>query len=60
MFTIVVFYDIGNADSSMDFGNSHDDYGVGARVKTPFGSIRIDYAKGEYENRTYFGFGEMF
>ena len=60
MFTIVVFYDIGNADSSMDFNNAHDDYGVGARVKTPFGSIRVDYAKGEYENRTYFGFGEMF
>ncbi|MBQ3448210.1 MAG: BamA/TamA family outer membrane protein, partial [Synergistaceae bacterium] len=40
--------------------NYHDDYGLGVRVKTPFGNLRIDYAKGEEENRTYFGFGEMF
>ena len=39
---------------------AHDDYGVGVRVKTPFGNLRVDYAKGEDENRTYFGFGEMF
>ena len=58
--SIVGFYDIGNADEKMDWDNFHDSYGVGARVKTPFGSLRIDYAKGEEENRTYFGFGEMF
>ncbi|MBQ9565037.1 MAG: BamA/TamA family outer membrane protein [Synergistaceae bacterium] len=59
-FSIVGFYDIGNADSSMDWGNLHDDYGVGVRVKTPFGNLRVDFAHGEDENRTYFGFGEMF
>ena len=58
--TLVGFYDIGNADSKMDWSNYHDDYGVGLRVKTPFGNLRVDYAKGEDENRTYFGFGEMF
>ncbi len=58
--TLVGFYDIGNADSKMDWSNYHDDYGVGLRVKTPFGNLRVDYAKGENENRTYFGFGEMF
>ena len=58
--TIVGFYDIGNADSKMDWSNYHDDYGFGVRVKTPFGSLRLDYAMGEDENRTYFGFGEMF
>ena len=59
-FSIVGFYDIGNADETMDWDNYHDDYGLGLRVKTPFGNLRIDYAKGEDENRTYFGFGEMF
>ena len=60
MLTVVGFYDIGNADDFMDWDNYHDDYGIGVRVKTPFGSFRVDYAYGEYENRTYFGFGEMF
>ncbi|MBR1658245.1 MAG: BamA/TamA family outer membrane protein [Synergistaceae bacterium] len=58
--TVVGFYDIGNADETMDWSNYHDDYGLGLRVKTPFGNLRVDYAKGETENRTYFGFGEMF
>lgn len=58
--SLVGFYDIGNADNKMDWSNYHDDYGLGLRVKTPFGNLRIDYAKGEDENRTYFGFGEMF
>ena len=60
MFSIVGFYDIGDADETMNWDNYHDNYGFGARVKTPFGNLRIDYAKGEDENRTYFGFGEMF
>ena len=58
--SLVGFYDIGNADRTMDWSNYHDDYGLGVRVKTPFGNLRIDYAKGKDENRTYFGFGEMF
>ena len=58
--SLVGFYDIGNADEKMDWSNYHDDYGIGVRVKTPFGNLRLDYAKGESENRTYFGFGEMF
>ncbi len=59
-FTLVGFYDIGNADNKMDWGDLHDDYGFGLRVKTPFGNLRLDYAYGEDENKTYFGFGEMF
>ena len=58
--SLVGFYDIGNADEKFDWSNYHDDYGIGVRVKTPFGNLRVDYAKGEDENRTYFGFGEMF
>ncbi len=60
MLSIVGFYDIGNADDTMDWDDYHDNFGIGARIKTPFGSMRVDYAKGEEENRTYFGFGEMF
>ena len=59
-FTLVGFYDVGNADSSMDWGDLHDDYGLGIRVKTPFGDLRLDYAHGDDEDKTYFGFGEMF
>ena len=59
-FTLVGFYDVGNADSGMDWGDLHDDYGLGIRVKTPFGNLRLDYAHGDDENKTYFGFGEMF
>lgn len=58
--SFVGFYDIGNADETMNWSDYHDDWGVGVRVKTPFGNLRIDYAKGEDENKTYFGFGEMF
>lgn len=58
--SLVGFYDIGNADAKMDWKNYHDDYGLGVRVKTPFGNLRVDYARGKEENRTYFGFGEMF
>ena len=60
MLTLVGFYDIGNAADEMDWDDYHDNWGIGVRVKTPFGSMRIDYAYGEDENRTYFGFGEMF
>ena len=38
----------------------HDNYGLGIRVKTPFGNLRLDYAYGDDENKTYFGFGEIF
>ena len=59
-FTLVGFFDVGNASNSMDWGDLHDNYGVGVRVKTPFGNLRVDYAHGEDENKTYFGFGDMF
>ncbi len=58
--SLVGFYDIGNADEDFHWSDYHDNYGIGVRVKTPFGNVRVDYAKGEDENRTYFGFGEMF
>ncbi len=61
-FSLVVFYDVGNAwlDEGIDFSDLHDAWGIGVRVKTPLGNFRVDYAQGETENRTHFGFGEMF
>jgi outer membrane protein insertion porin family len=59
-FEIVGFYDAGNAANDMDWGKLYDNYGVGLRVKTPMGLIRLDYATGGDESRTYFGFGQMF
>jgi outer membrane protein insertion porin family len=59
-FELVGFYDIGNAANEMDWGDFHDNYGVGLRVKTPMGQVRLDYATGGDEGRTYFGFGQMF
>ncbi|MDY3868668.1 MAG: BamA/TamA family outer membrane protein [Pyramidobacter sp.] len=63
-FSIVAFYDIGNAwntesGAGFDFNDLLDCPGVGVRVKTPLGNIRVDVAKGD-ETQFHFGFGEMF
>jgi outer membrane protein insertion porin family len=59
-FELVGFYDVGNAANNMDWGEVYDNFGVGLRVKTPMGQLRLDYATGGDENRTYFGFGQLF
>ena len=65
MFSFVVFYDIGrawrtNLDSDpgffKDFGSAP---GIGVRINTPLGNLRLDYADGE-EGKFHFGFGELF
>jgi outer membrane protein insertion porin family len=59
-FELVGFYDVGNADNDMKWDTLYDNWGIGVRVKTPMGQIRLDYAMGGDEDRTYFGFGQMF
>lgn len=59
-FELVGFYDAGNAGNSMDWGTLYDNYGIGLRVKTPMGLLRLDFATGGDEDRTYFGFGQLF
>lgn len=58
----VVFGDIGKAWDGE--GYKLDDLkagvGVGIRVATPLGPVRIDYAKGEEGGRTHFSFGGQF
>ncbi len=63
-FSIVFFYDIGNAwdktiGASFDLNDLEDSPGIGVRVKTPLGNIRVDVGKGD-ETEFHFGFGEMF
>jgi outer membrane protein insertion porin family len=63
--SLVLFYDLGRAwdtrhDESFDLGELMDGYGVGFRVKTPLGNLRLDFAQGDDESRVHFGFGEMF
>jgi outer membrane protein insertion porin family len=63
--SLVFFYDIGKVwDSyigeSFDFGDLADGHGIGVRVRTPLGNLRLDFAQGDDESRIHFGFGEMF
>lgn len=60
-FTLVGFFDIGNAGNDISyFSDLNSNYGMGVRVSTPMGNLRLDYAMGGNENRFYFGFGETF
>ena len=61
----MIFYDTGKAwkkslGESFSFSDLASDKGVGIRVKTPIGNLRLDFAQGDDETQTNFGFGEMF
>jgi outer membrane protein insertion porin family len=58
----VVFSDIGKAWSGEGYklNDLKSSIGVGLRVTTPIGPIRLDYAKGEEGGRTHFSFGSQF
>lgn len=63
--SLVLFYDVGRAwDSNKGEGFSWNElskgYGLGVRVRTPLGNLRLDFAQGNEESRVHFGFGEMF
>lgn len=56
----VVFTDAGYAADNFSLGDLKESVGVGLRVTTPIGPIRIDYAKGDQGARTHFSFGGQF
>jgi len=58
----VVFSDLGNAwtGDGYKLNNLVGSVGVGIRVSTPIGPIRIDYAQGSQGGRTHFSFGGQF
>ena len=63
--SLVFFYDWGMAwdtrrGESFDLGDLSEGYGIGFRVRTPIGNLRLDLASGSDESRVHFGFGEMF
>ncbi|MBP2627215.1 MAG: surface antigen [Firmicutes bacterium] len=58
----VVFTDIGKAwdGEGYKLNDLEASVGVGVRVSTPIGPIRIDYAKGSQGAKTHFSFGGQF
>jgi len=64
MLSFVLFYDVGRAwDMGSYNSKGNDDWGsspgIGIRLNTPLGNLRLDYADGD-EGRFHFGFGELF
>ncbi len=61
----VVFYDIGYAwdkrdQSDFDLGLMESGYGVGLRINSPLGPIKLDWGRGKQRSRFHFSFGGQF
>ena len=57
----IVFSDAGRAWSGIGGDNSwKKSFGVGVRMNTPLGAIRLDYGKGDESGRFHFSFGGQF
>ena len=61
----VVFYDIGYAwdkrdQKEFDLGLMESGYGLGLRVNSPLGPIKLDWGKGKQRSRFHFSFGGQF
>lgn len=59
----VVFGDTGYAwdkNSDVSFNDLKSSLGLGIRLTTPLGPIRLDYAKGDQQGRFHFSFGGQF
>jgi outer membrane protein insertion porin family len=61
----VVFYDIGYAwdkrdQHAFDLGLLESGYGIGLRINSPLGPIKLDWGKGKQRSRFHFSFGGQF
>ncbi len=61
----VIFYDIGYAwdkrdQRNFDLGLMESGYGVGLRINSPLGPIKLDWGKGKQRSRFHFSFGGQF
>ena len=61
----VIFYDIGYAwdkrdQHDFDLGLLESGYGIGVRINSPLGPIKLDWGKGKQRSRFHFGFGGQF
>lgn len=61
----VVFYDIGYAwdkrdQDAFDFSLMESGYGLGLRINSPLGPIKLDWGKGKQRSRFHFSFGGQF
>ena len=60
-----LFYDIGYAwdkrdQSAFDLGLLESGYGIGLRINSPLGPIKLDWGKGKQRSRFHFSFGGQF
>lgn len=61
----VLFYDIGYAwdkrdQHDFDLGLMESGYGIGVRINSPLGPIKLDWGKGKQRSRFHFSFGGQF
>ena len=61
----VLFYDIGYAwdrrdQSAFDLSLMESGYGIGLRINSPLGPIKLDWGKGKQRSRFHFSFGGQF
>ena len=61
----VVFYDYGYAwdkrdQKNFDFDLMQGGYGIGLRINSPLGPIKLDWGKGKQRSRFHFSFGGQF
>ena len=61
----VLFYDIGYAwdkrdQRNFDLGLMESGYGIGVRINSPLGPIKLDWGKGKQRSRFHFSFGGQF
>ena len=61
----VVFYDVGYAwdkrdQHAFDLGLMQSGYGIGLRINSPLGPIKLDWGKGRQRSRFHFSFGGQF